>query len=104
MLLNAQYSNWHLLRIKIKLSNKLTNYYNWTIILKIYYILISIIGACNGPHEWFGCGSYCDVECGKIGEPCPIVNIKCTERCYCDPGYARDEYCNCVPFDDCDNC
>ncbi|XP_026479560.1 inducible metalloproteinase inhibitor protein-like [Ctenocephalides felis] len=58
---------------------------------------------CNGGHEWCGCGSFCDVECGKIGEDCPIQNIKCTDRCYCDPGYARDEFCNCVPFDKCDN-
>lgn len=67
-------------------------------------IFLLLTGLCNGGHEWHGCGSFCDVECGKIGEDCPIVNIKCTDRCYCDPGYARDEFCNCVPFDKCDDC
>lgn len=56
---------------------------------------------CKGPNEFFSCGSPCDTECATLGEICPIVNIKCTERCYCKEGFARNSAGVCIPVNDC---
>lgn len=56
---------------------------------------------CNGPNEFFSCGSPCDTECATLGEECPIVNVKCTERCYCKEGFARDSAGICIPVNNC---
>ncbi|XP_077290901.1 zonadhesin-like [Arctopsyche grandis] len=54
-----------------------------------------------GPNEVFACGSACDTTCATLGEKCPIVNIQCTEKCYCVDGYARNAQNVCVPIKEC---
>ncbi|XP_044742925.1 mucin-5B-like isoform X2 [Chrysoperla carnea] len=54
-----------------------------------------------GTNEKFDCGSACDTECKTLGEPCPIVNVKCNEKCYCVDGYARNCKGECVPINEC---
>lgn len=61
-------------------------------------------GKCNGGNEHYACGSHCDEECGRLNQTCPIINIKCVDRCYCDEGYARDNRCKCVPKEYCNSC
>lgn len=56
---------------------------------------------CNGPNEFFSCGSACDTTCETLGEECPIVNVKCNEKCYCKDGFARDSEGICIPTNDC---
>ncbi|KAF7414081.1 hypothetical protein HZH68_002570 [Vespula germanica] len=56
---------------------------------------------CNRPNEIYECGSACQTECKTLGEPCPIINIKCNDDCYCIDNYARDDKGNCIPIRDC---
>ncbi|XP_045486410.1 zonadhesin [Pieris rapae] len=60
---------------------------------------------CNGPHEYFSCGGACDNECDKLSRQsinnCPIVNIQCNRKCYCEDGYARDANNTCIPINEC---
>ncbi|KAL4707026.1 hypothetical protein ACJJTC_000453 [Scirpophaga incertulas] len=60
---------------------------------------------CSKPNEFFSCGSACDNECSTLNQQnrthCPIINIKCNEKCYCDDGYARDDSGKCVPVSEC---
>ncbi|XP_077291696.1 zonadhesin-like [Arctopsyche grandis] len=56
---------------------------------------------CPGPNEFYSCGSACDTTCATLGQKCPIVNIKCTEMCYCEDGYARDHTGWCIPIEEC---
>lgn len=55
---------------------------------------------CNdGPNEEVGCGPY-DRKCATLNEP-RLEEKKCYPGCYCKPGYARDEYKQCVHISDC---
>ncbi|CAH2992004.1 unnamed protein product [Chilo suppressalis] len=60
---------------------------------------------CNKKNEFYDCGSACDNECINIDKQnrtnCPIVNIVCNKKCYCEDGYARDESGNCIPVSQC---
>ncbi|XP_047526818.1 zonadhesin-like isoform X2 [Vanessa atalanta] len=60
---------------------------------------------CSGPNEFFSCGSACDNVCSKLSTEnqtnCPIVNIVCNQKCYCEENYARDDYNICIPIDEC---
>lgn len=58
---------------------------------------------CNSEtEEYLECArSPCDLKCEILGDPCLIVNKKCSSKCYCKPGYARDEKNKCVPQDKC---
>ncbi|CAG4937198.1 unnamed protein product [Colias eurytheme] len=60
---------------------------------------------CRGPHEYFTCGGACDNECDKLSRQnqtsCPIINITCNRKCYCEPGYARNVDNICVPIAQC---
>nr|XP_008201444.1 PREDICTED: inducible metalloproteinase inhibitor protein [Tribolium castaneum] len=56
---------------------------------------------CTRPHEHYACGSACQVECATLNQTCHIVNIKCTDACYCDDKYARDESGVCIPVSQC---
>ena len=60
---------------------------------------------CTGPHEYFSCGPECDNECCNLSQQnqtsCPIINIKCNEKCYCEDGYARNSMNICVPYAKC---
>ncbi|KAK9680402.1 Trypsin Inhibitor like cysteine rich domain [Popillia japonica] len=56
---------------------------------------------CNRPHEYYDCGSACQTECKTLGEPCPIVNIRCNNACYCVKGYARNDKGKCIPISKC---
>ncbi|KAF2905487.1 hypothetical protein ILUMI_00685 [Ignelater luminosus] len=56
---------------------------------------------CTRPNERYDCGSACQNECATLGEPCPIVNIRCNDACYCIPGYARDSTGTCIPESQC---
>lgn len=56
---------------------------------------------CTRPNEQYECGSACDTDCATLGEPCPIVNIRCNDSCYCKDGFARDSTKNCIPIEQC---
>ncbi|KAL4719717.1 hypothetical protein ACJJTC_018107 [Scirpophaga incertulas] len=60
---------------------------------------------CSKPNEYYSCGGYCDNECSSIKYQnqtnCPIQNVVCNEKCYCDRGYARDSDGNCIPISQC---
>ncbi|XP_043265628.1 inducible metalloproteinase inhibitor protein-like [Colletes gigas] len=58
---------------------------------------------CNRPNEEYQCGSACQTTCQNLGQPCPIVNIRCNDACYCKEGYARDCNGNCIPIKMCSN-
>ncbi|KAF2893831.1 hypothetical protein ILUMI_12334 [Ignelater luminosus] len=57
--------------------------------------------SCTKPYETYACGSACQNECATLGEPCPIVNFRCNDDCYCISGYARDCNGRCIPEEDC---
>ncbi|CAH4008536.1 unnamed protein product [Pieris brassicae] len=61
-------------------------------------------GKC-GDDEFFFCGPECDNECSTLHEMnrtnCPILNIVCNEKCYCEDGYARDDEGQCIPIEEC---
>lgn len=65
------------------------------------YNLISDHFKCILPHEVYACGSACQTECATLGQPCPIVNIKCNNDCYCIDGYARNAIGLCIPQNFC---
>lgn len=58
---------------------------------------------CTRTNEEYQCGSACQTTCSNLGQPCPIVNIKCNDACYCIDGYARkgDDNSECIPISDC---
>ncbi|CAH0627260.1 unnamed protein product [Chrysodeixis includens] len=60
---------------------------------------------CTGPNEHFACGGACDNVCATLSKQnqtnCPIRNIKCNPKCYCDKGYARDDNNICIPIGQC---
>lgn len=60
---------------------------------------------CRGKNEFFACNSACNNECATIATQnrtnCPIKNIVCNPRCYCDDGYAEDAAGNCIPVEQC---
>ncbi|CAH0727832.1 unnamed protein product, partial [Brenthis ino] len=59
---------------------------------------------CTGPNEYFSCGSACDNECSDLSKnqtSCPIINVKCNEKCYCEAGYARNNRNICIPIEKC---
>ncbi|GAB0100412.1 hypothetical protein DMENIID0001_164520 [Sergentomyia squamirostris] len=45
--------------------------------------------SCPRYEEYHDCGSPCQVECSNLGTECSKKNIRCTDGCYCIPGYAR---------------
>ncbi|KOB67041.1 Serine protease inhibitor 28, partial [Operophtera brumata] len=55
---------------------------------------------CRGQNEFFSCGSACDNECSMLATQnrtnCPIKNIMCNKKCYCDDGFARDDKKQCL--------
>lgn len=52
--------------------------------------------------EYLECApSPCDLKCETLGQPCDIVNKKCSSKCYCKPGYARNDKDKCIPQDEC---
>ncbi|XP_076630822.1 venom metalloprotease inhibitor-like [Colletes latitarsis] len=73
----------------------------FTLFLAMAIFSSSTFGAelvCNRPHEEYQCGSACQTTCQNLGEPCPIVNIRCNDDCYCKEGYARDCRGICIPI------
>nr|XP_034824830.1 zonadhesin-like [Maniola hyperantus] len=60
---------------------------------------------CTGPNEYFSCGGACDNVCATLANQsqanCPIVNIVCNPKCYCEEGYARDSNNTCVLISEC---
>ncbi|CAB3243771.1 unnamed protein product [Arctia plantaginis] len=60
---------------------------------------------CSGKNEFFACDSACDNECSSLHKQnrtnCPIKNIICNQRCYCENGYARDQKGHCIPVEKC---
>ncbi|KAJ8732563.1 hypothetical protein PYW07_015162 [Mythimna separata] len=60
---------------------------------------------CDRENEYFECGSACDNECATLGKQnkthCPIKNIVCNPKCYCEDGFARDDKGSCVPVEKC---
>ncbi|XP_076165757.1 venom metalloprotease inhibitor-like [Ptiloglossa arizonensis] len=56
---------------------------------------------CNKPNEIYSCGSMCQTTCTNLGQPCPIVNIRCNDACYCKEGYARNCRGLCIPISSC---
>ncbi|XP_078053537.1 venom metalloprotease inhibitor-like [Augochlora pura] len=68
-------------------------------------VLFSLTSAkvleCTGPNEEYGCGSACQVTCDNLNQPCPIVNIRCNDACYCKSGYARNCKDVCIPIESC---
>lgn len=61
---------------------------------------------CPGDHEYYSCGGACDNVCQLMPYQnitnCPIINVKCNEKCYCEDGYARNSYGICVPISKCE--
>ncbi|CAH2107528.1 unnamed protein product [Euphydryas editha] len=62
---------------------------------------------CTGPHEYFSCGSACDNVCENLSTQnqtnCPIKNIVCNQKCYCEENFARNSDNICIPIKDCRN-
>ncbi|XP_039748920.1 inducible metalloproteinase inhibitor protein-like isoform X2 [Pararge aegeria] len=56
---------------------------------------------CPALNEVFNCGSACDTTCATLNQRCPILNIKCNEKCYCRRGYARNDKDICIPISEC---
>ncbi|XP_053602921.1 fibulin-1-like [Plodia interpunctella] len=60
---------------------------------------------CPGDNEFFSCGQECDNVCTELKMQnrtnCPIDNIVCNKKCYCEDGFARDENKKCVPMEKC---
>ncbi|XP_076295118.1 venom metalloprotease inhibitor-like [Lasioglossum baleicum] len=56
---------------------------------------------CNRRNEEYACGSACQATCDTLNEPCPIVNIRCNDGCYCKPGYVRNCWNECIPEKSC---
>ncbi|KAL4707024.1 hypothetical protein ACJJTC_000451 [Scirpophaga incertulas] len=60
---------------------------------------------CTKPNEFYECGGACDNVCKDLHTQnrtsCPIRNIVCNPRCYCEDDYARDDSGNCIPVDMC---
>lgn len=56
---------------------------------------------CTADNEEYQCGSACQTTCSELGQECPIVNIQCTDACYCKDGYARNENGACIPITRC---
>ncbi|KAL4707019.1 hypothetical protein ACJJTC_000446 [Scirpophaga incertulas] len=60
---------------------------------------------CSQPNEYYSCGSACDNVCKSIKyqsqNNCPIKNVVCNKRCYCDAGYARNDNGACIPIKNC---
>ncbi|CAG9835579.1 unnamed protein product [Diabrotica balteata] len=56
---------------------------------------------CTRPNEFYSCGSACQTTCRNLGKPCPIINIRCNDACYCINGYARNDRGICIPIKNC---
>uniref|UniRef100_A0A1B0CYU9 TIL domain-containing protein n=1 Tax=Phlebotomus papatasi TaxID=29031 RepID=A0A1B0CYU9_PHLPP len=58
--------------------------------------------SCPRYEEYHDCGSPCQVECSNLGQKCQKSSARCSEGCYCIPGFAR-KYPNgpCVPQSKC---
>ncbi|XP_037934509.1 inducible metalloproteinase inhibitor protein-like [Teleopsis dalmanni] len=52
-------------------------------------------------NEFYACGSACQTTCATLGQPCPIINIRCNDACYCVPGFARDSTGRCILIEKC---
>ncbi|KZC13061.1 PREDICTED: inducible metalloproteinase inhibitor protein-like [Dufourea novaeangliae] len=73
------------------------------------FVVLSILSSftsaskliCNRPHEFYDCGSACQTTCATLNQPCPIINIRCNDDCYCKKGYARDCRDVCIPISKC---
>ncbi|GAB0100411.1 cysteine-rich venom protein 6-like [Sergentomyia squamirostris] len=46
--------------------------------------------SCPRYEEYHDCGSPCQVQCDNLGQVCNIQNVRCSDGCYCIPGYARN--------------
>lgn len=66
-----------------------------------YFLVLGVPLNCTEPHEVYACGSACQTECATLGQPCPIINIKCNDACYCIENYARNSQGVCIPQKDC---
>ncbi|XP_076651524.1 venom metalloprotease inhibitor-like [Halictus rubicundus] len=77
----------------------------WIVCLFAIAALISLTSGqelvCSRPNEEYACGSACQTTCDNMGQPCPIVNIRCNDGCYCKEGYARDCRGNCIRKNSC---
>ncbi|XP_022816221.1 uncharacterized protein LOC111349353 [Spodoptera litura] len=56
---------------------------------------------CRRKNEHYECGSACQTTCATLGDVCPIGNNKCVHACYCDEGFARNDYGTCIPEPEC---
>lgn len=58
---------------------------------------------CTAENEEYRCGSACQTTCSNLVQPCPIVNIRCNDACYCVNGYARNgnDSSKCIPISRC---
>ncbi|KAJ0180064.1 hypothetical protein K1T71_004655 [Dendrolimus kikuchii] len=76
------------------------------VIVVVLFSLVALAASlgpvkCTREHEHYECGSACQTTCQRLGQPCPIVNFRCNDRCYCDFGYARDSSGKCIPIHEC---
>ncbi|GJQ86940.1 hypothetical protein Trydic_g20314 [Trypoxylus dichotomus] len=77
--------------------------------LKLSYLLLVVfvtnclaeVRICDRPNEVYACGSACQTTCRNLGKPCPYINVRCNDRCYCKRGYARDDLGVCIPIINC---
>ncbi|XP_057651848.1 inducible metalloproteinase inhibitor protein [Diorhabda carinulata] len=79
---------------------------NFTVSMCILFAVINFPSIhsdrrCKGPNEHYACGSACQTACETLGEPCPIVNVRCNDDCFCNDGYARDDDGICIPQKKC---
>uniref|UniRef100_A0A1B0CYV0 TIL domain-containing protein n=1 Tax=Phlebotomus papatasi TaxID=29031 RepID=A0A1B0CYV0_PHLPP len=44
---------------------------------------------CGKNEVYTSCGRSCQTTCSNLGTSCQIVNVKCSDGCYCQDGYAR---------------
>lgn len=49
------------------------------------------------PNENWDCGPACQITCRNFGQICPMINMACTNACYCNRGWARDDRGACIP-------
>lgn len=95
--------------IAILCVNGNCDYFSWIwkwccLLLHSFTAQIAPPQKCPANEKW-ACGSACQTTCKTFKEPCPIVNIRCNDACYCIDGFARDEKGICIPDNsgDCEN-
>ncbi|CAB3243928.1 unnamed protein product [Arctia plantaginis] len=59
---------------------------------------------CDRPNEHYKCGSACQTTCENYLSLslCPVVNVRCTNACYCVDGFVRNDSGICIPISECE--